>query len=315
MNEPATPSAYAPADVAEVYRRTFAARLDAYADWDDRDPDPARHHWTSVRHELTRERVLEGLRTPKPVSSYMEDAEGTTHVGAIDFDAADGWPLALRVAEVMATAGAFPMPERSRRGCHLWVVLTEPLPGSSVRLTLRWFVAQVSRAAASDPKVEILPKRLEQRGPTTVGSPLRMPMMAHPKTGERHPLCNAKGEPLGSSVTAALMLVRHTDSEMIAAIADKATIPACEAQVAHWMRRPAQEAGDVVALLVAAGVDRAAPGRSVRCPMHDDRVASLSIARDGERVFCKAPACEANNNERGLGADQLARALAAVHAA
>jgi hypothetical protein len=40
------------------------------------------------------------------------------------------------------------------------------------------------------------------------------------------------------------------------------------------------------------GVPNAVSGRTIRCPLHDDRRASLSIARDDSRVWCHSPTCE-----------------------
>jgi len=49
--------------------------------------------------------------------------------------------------------------------------------------------------------------------------------------------------------------------------------------------------GSVSAALIARGVQNARPGRTVRCPQHEDRAASLSILADDKRAICKA-ACE-----------------------
>lgn len=49
--------------------------------------------------------------------------------------------------------------------------------------------------------------------------------------------------------------------------------------------------GSVSAALIARGVMNARPGRTVRCPQHEDRAASLSILADDRRAICKA-ACE-----------------------
>jgi len=301
-----------PTDVAEIYRAMFAPRYDAYADWYV-DPDPNKSHWIAVRSELTPERVLEGLQTPHPVSAYMEDREGFTHVGAIDFDQETGWVLAVAVANELVAAGAFPMLERSRRGAHLWLPLDRAIAGPTVRLGLRTFVARAHPGAERDPKVEILPKHLEQRVATSVGSPLRMPMMAHPLTGRRFPLCTPNGTPLGGTISAVLVGVELTPADILVRAAASVKTPISEAHISNALRRPSQPGGDVISLLEANGAHRAAPGRTVRCPLHDDRAASLVISKDAERVWCKSPACPAWNDGRGLGADQLAKELGAMN--
>jgi hypothetical protein len=50
-----------------------------------------------------------------------------------------------------------------------------------------------------------------------------------------------------------------------------------------------RDKGSVTAALHEAfGMDTA-PGRNVKCPMHDDRAASLSVLKDDLRVICHAP--------------------------
>lgn len=299
--------------VAGLYVATFAARTDAYLDWYEASGcdhgATCECHWFAVREELTPERCLEALRHKKPISAYMEDAAGATHVGAIDFDRADGWEMGLKVAEKIHAAGGTPYLEHSRRGCHLWLVLDAQLPGGTVRLGLRAFVSMVNPFAAKDPKVELLPKKIEQRGPDTLGSPLRLPMMAHQRTGSRSPLCDWTGVPLGATITEVMLAVEFTPAAVLALAADEARLPISEVVIPDNLRRPAREGGNVVELLTAAGVVRAAPGRTVKCPVHGDQNASMSVSRDGERVWCKNPECPAYNGGRGLGADQLANLL------
>jgi hypothetical protein len=56
-------------------------------------------------------------------------------------------------------------------------------------------------------------------------------------------------------------------------------------------RRDNREWGSVSAALIAAYGVNAKPGRNARCPMHDDRQASLSVLRDDLRAICKSPEC------------------------
>jgi hypothetical protein len=53
------------------------------------------------------------------------------------------------------------------------------------------------------------------------------------------------------------------------------------------------------------GAVDARPNHSIRCPAHDDRVASLSILADDQRAVCKSPACPLNNSDRGRGTYEL----------
>src|SRR5207244_1149067 len=182
-------------------------------------------HWTAVRSALSLPRIIEGLGTPHPVSSYMENSDGSTHVAAIDFDREDGWEVGLAVARKIAAAGGWPMLEQSRRGCHLWLVLDAVVPGWAARAALRDWVGQTGPYLARDPKIELLPKKLEQRGPGSVGSPVRVPMMSHPGTGRRYPLCDAAGTALGKSISSILLGVETTPARLVQEVAAASQVP------------------------------------------------------------------------------------------
>ena len=293
-------------NVGEVYRAAWCPRTDAYADWSIQG-----EHWYAVREELTVPRILDGLRKVRPpVSAYMDDREGNTHVLAVDFDRDDGWDLGLRLARIIDADGGHAYVERSRRGCHVWAT-SEVLPGDTVRRALRYWLGRVDPAAARDPKCEIMPMAV-QRGPDTVGHSLRLPMMPHQRTGQRFPLCDSDGKPLGHTLGETMMAVWDTPAEVVRAAAKRGPLEPLAAPpmaLRYPLGRPKREAGDVVALLQAAGAARAAPGRTIRCVLHDDKQASMSISRDSERVWCHSPSCEAYNNGHGLGAEQLAKAL------
>ncbi len=72
-------------------------------------------------------------------------------------------------------------------------------------------------------------------------------------------------------------------------------------------RRDLVDTGSVSAALIAAYGVNARPGYSCRCPMHDDRHASLSVLGDDLRAKCHAGACPWSG--RGVIADDV---LAAV---
>jgi hypothetical protein len=51
----------------------------------------------------------------------------------------------------------------------------------------------------------------------------------------------------------------------------------------------------------------AVPGKTVRCPVHEDRHPSLSVLPDDRRVLCHAPGCLLNDGGRGADAWALAQ--------
>ena len=292
-------------NVGEVYRAAWCPRTDAYADWSVQGD-----HWYAVREELTVPRILDGLRKVRPpVSAYMDDREGNTHVLAVDFDREDGWDLGLRLARIIDADGGHAYVERSRRGCHVWAT-SEVLPGDTVRRALRYWLGRVDPEAARDPKCEIMPMAV-QRGPDTVGHSLRLPMMPHQRTGQRFPLCDSDGKPLGHTLGETMMAVWDTPAEVVRAAAAKGPLPPLgppPPSLRYPLGLPDREDVSASELLAAVwGVVNARPGHAVRCPKHDDRSPSLSIVRDDQRVFCKSPECEWYGDGRGIGSLQLRR--------
>ena len=298
-------SGWSLADVGEVYRAAWCPRTDAYADWSVQG-----EHWYAIREELTVARILDALRRVRPpVSAYMDDREGNTHVLAVDFDREDGWDLGLRLARVIAADGGYPYVERSRRGCHLWAT-SEILPGETVRRALRYWLGRVDREAARDPTVEVMPMAV-QRGPETVGHSLRLPLMPHQRTGERHPLCDPDGRPVGGTLGETMMAVLDTPGAVVRAAAEKGPPPRLGAPgpgLSYPLGVPDREQVSACELLASVwGIPNPRPGHAVRCPQHDDRNPSLSIARDDQRVFCKSPECEWYGEGRGIGSIQMLR--------
>lgn len=286
--------------VADYYVKNFAARSDDYVAWGDT--------WHRVGAPLTGAKIVEAFRTHAPISAYLQTPDNLTHVCAVDFDSDDGWELARRLRDVMDSHNAFAYIEPSRRGAHLWSVLDRQIPAKTVRRALRGFLGEA--LIAEGPKVELRPSHDEIK-PDGFGSPIRMPTSYHPKTGIRYPLCGPDDKPLGKYLADILMRIEWADSNAFREMAAKTPLKVRELDAsyfppkARWPEDLNESASDL--LMALWGVQRAAPGRSVRCPAHDDKMPSLSISHDDQRVFCKAPGCELNNDERGRGTHELRR--------
>lgn len=290
--------AYRPIDVAAVYVATFAGRDDVYSPWTG-------EQWIAVRKPLTPEVVLEAFRTRRPVAGYLLTAESTTHILAYDFDLEDGWELGRRVAKAMWRAGVPAYVERSRRGCHVWAVVDARIPGVVARRALRTFLADAG--VAENPKIELRPGQDRLSGPDGLGHALRLPTMPHGLTGVRHPLCMPDGKPVADSLSGMLLAITWAPASAVLDAAERYVPVVDPRAIPAAYRRPRKydDADDDVGPILASIGAPFRPGHAIRCPFHDDHNPSLSIAKDGRRVFCKSPSCEAHNNGRGLGANQL----------
>lgn len=294
---------YDQSSVATYYTHLFPARNDVYSRWTPKG-------WRPLREPLTPEVVIAGLTGEGPsVSGYMIAPPGVSHSVAIDFDRDDGMEQAFRMSKLMWPNDMPCYVESSRRGAHLWMTLDEVTPARVIRMALRGLL-QTLDLDAHDPKIELRP------GTDTVaddglGHALRLPLMPHPKTGKRGTLTGPTSIKVGKTLADVILNWETASASALYDWAERYKPPPLEPdQVPRAGRKPHEPwpedeslASDILRELW--GCERAAPGRSVKCPAHEDNLPSLSILRDDRRAICKAPHCVLNNNDRGRGTYEL----------
>lgn len=299
---------YDPSQVTSYYAALFAARTDVYSAWTSAG-------WRPVRSPLTSQIVLAGLQGTGPsISGYMIAPGSVSHVLAFDFDSDDGLDRAFATSHVMWDSGLYCYVESSRRGGHLWCILGAMMPAIAIRRAARALLA-ASGLSSEDPKIEIRP------GSDTVdarivdgrvvgdglGHALRLPLMPHPKTGFRGNFMLPTGLSLTQTSLADMLLsIEYAPTKTVVEWAERWR-PKYRVTSEYRMRREYPEDNDTVSHILAElwGVPNPRAGRSVRCPAHDDKVASLNIFPDDKRVMCMAPGCELNNDGHGRGTYEL----------
>lgn len=303
--------------ILDLYLGSFAARHDAYvknsrAHIDD-PLDPALAYAALGRGGFS-------------VSGYMArwvEVDDTrhclTHVGAIDFDMEDGFDQAKKVRATLAGLGIRSLLVSSRRGGHLWVTtvghdirndsVVGMVPASIIRRAL---TAALKLTGIEDPKAEVFPKK----SPSDWGvGALRMPLMRHPKTGVRYPAYDdddAEVTRIRDLVQAMADVQVGSPFTAFHALAGPEVSDVTYPSPSGPYRRPSTATGDapgVVQLLGERFGTQAIAGRSTRCPFHDDHHASLQVAADDERIWCKTPECEMYNDGKGMGSLELAKHL------
>lgn len=309
---------YNPVDVATVYVATFPARSDVYSVW-----VPDIKGWRPVREPLTPEIALAGItKTGPAISGFMIAPDSVTHSLAIDFDTDDGLAQGFAVARAMGLAGLPAYVETSRRGSHLWCILNRVVDAKVARRALRAFLA-TAMLDPEDVHIEIRPgsdtvdARWHEHVRDAVvgqglGHALRLPFMPHPKTGVSPTFHDATGKVMGPTLAQIILDIDWGEAAVIEEWS-KRWSPVTK-RIPKEYREPHkfgpdeyENASASQILLELWGADRAAPGRSVRCPAHEDKVASLSILRDDKRVICKSPSCVLNNGDHGRGTFELTR--------
>jgi hypothetical protein len=297
---------YDPVEVATFYVAMFPARDDVYSVW-----TPELQGWRPVREPLTPQIILAGLTKAGPaISGYMISPDSFTHSLAIDFDTPDGLEQGFAVAAAMGAAGLPAYVETSRRGSHLWLTLDGQVSAKVARRALRAFLA-TALADPEDVHIEIRPGS-DTIAPGGLGHALRLPFMPHPKTGVTPQFMDASGTVMGPTIAAALLDIKWGEASIITDWSKRwspvtTRISKAYADPKDFGPDEYENASASQILRELWGADRAVPGRSIRCPAHDDKVASLSILRDDRRVICKSPSCPLNNGDHGRGTFELTR--------
>lgn len=306
----------------DMFIGSFSARQDAYV---------YKSRWH--KHEpLTPQVAFDAFKDGASISGYMADANGMTHVGAIDFDL-EGEQEARDVRAFLDEQGIQSLLVESRRGAHLWVqtigdgkngsqpfgMVPAPIMRRALHAAVHLCMTTESLRAHDmdeselDQKVEVFPKK--SNADWGVGA-LRMPLFPHPKTGVRYPAHDPFDDAEVTNIIPLLNLMadlqRETPYNALYRLAGEDTAPVSYPR-GTGLERPAYAGtGDVpkVTDLLSThyGVG-AKPGHSVRCPFHDDKKASLSVSQDEERVWCKSPSCIAYNNGVGMGSIDMAEYL------
>lgn len=298
---------YQPEDIAAVYWGTFST-APRYAVWDD-----GQSHWLPQQGKPDVPAIVAALTGAGPsLSVFFLDDDAETHVLAIDVDAVDGWTTIERITAELLEAGIACYPERSRRGGHLWIILDRAVPAIVGRLAL---MAAVT-AAGYDPEdsaIELRPSK-DRRSSEFAGGSLRAPWMPHPDTGERFGLLDpTTGEPVHDKVGGALLAPLEDASSIALARLAERYVPPRAPTVVTAVRRPERPPeGSVSSVLAERFGVQVVPGRSVRCPFHQDAHPSMRIAADDRRAWCHSPACPAHENGRGITAWQAARLASAA---
>jgi hypothetical protein len=275
-----------------AYADLFSAHAEAYV------RDSRRH----VNDQITPELVVAAFTEKWSISGYTARLDGesmVTHIGAIDFDHADH----DEIEAVRGTLFDIHIPTllaETRRGAHLWVTTTVEGPADQMRRALEHAIRLTDANILA--KCEVFPKHSNSR---FGGGALRMPLMTHPKTGERYPVYDMRANRI-TKIKEIVEAVEYTKWGVLRQFSAEAPIEYPTGLGQYRRVIDHGDTGSAVEMLNTLGV-QATAGRGCRCPFHDDAHASLSVAQDDQRVWCKSPECVAHNGGRGVGTLALAR--------
>jgi hypothetical protein len=285
-------------DLLGLFIGTFAGRVDLYVE-----------NGAEVKREpLTPEVLRHAIAHRYAISAYLGQADGRTHVGAIDFDTANGLEQARQVQHLLDAHDIPSLVVGSRRGAHLWVSLFDYSDTTSMHRCLKAAVAlSAGQPAADDPKVEVFPKRGES---LAVGA-LRLPGMPHQRDQQVYPVyVGAESHPaptFDQLVDLQQLAMAAAISRLAGRLAPPREYPKALGDF-YGYSHAASRLGDAPkasAVLAEGWGLQVRPGGNTFCPFHDDKRRSLTVFKDDQRVFCGAPACALNNAGHGVGSIQL----------
>lgn len=293
----------------EVWVDQFAAHRTAYV-LDSRE---------TIHEPITPQLCEAYARDGHAISGYLAalgpNGGFVTSMGAIDIDTTIEDAVAIR--RTLTEHGVRTLMALSRRGAHLWVWSLGdgehqsqqylPVPASRMRRGLQAAVDLTIKDAEVRSHIEVFPKHSDSA--FGVGA-LRMPLFQHPKTGVVYPVVNEAGAETTDRLEAYRWTIpMDTPYNALYGLGGAKPTDVTYPTDLGRQRRPVPrvEGPGVTSLLHAMGQTKAQPGRSVRCPFHEDRHASLSVSTDDQRVWCKAPACPIHNGGRGIGSLALAK--------
>jgi group II intron reverse transcriptase/maturase len=198
----------------ERFLALFGGREDAHA----RQPHQkraGRPRFVPCAGPLTVEEVAAHLAGEETLAAYLLRKDGTVGTVVLDVDAVEDSPESREVAvnfarDLWRLCRSVGVPaaleDSGRRGRHLWVLFSAPVPAEKARRLARLLSA---RAGFPRPgvRVEILPRHTEWPGPE-LGDAVKLPFGVHPRTGRRCHLLDEDDQPI-TDPTAALAGV-HT---------------------------------------------------------------------------------------------------------
>jgi len=309
--------------IVDVYLATFAgglgddpAQVRPGAFGTVHPGEPGR--WMVVHRPPTTDEVRLAFTSPSGLSLPFLGPDNRGHVAAFDCDGPNAHEDADRLGRAAWSIGIPAWIDQSRSGAHVWISLDRRLRALVLRLGL-CAIAETAGfpahpqllGARPDPAIELRPEL------SGLGGMLRAPSTRSPKEGPdgtRTRMFDPRdGAELPRRLEELLTVVQQARAERFLEIVERwvppSDFPGLEVRTTRLAPFPADHGAPPAShtLQTKYQVERAVPGRSVRCPFHDDASPSLSIAPDDERVWCKAPGCIANRDGRGLGSWELDR--------
>lgn len=270
---------------ALVLAQRFVQRWDLYA----RQLDDGRY--VCVHELLTVGHLFAHLRGEITLGTYLLDEESRARFLVLDADDGQGWLRLRTLARGLSGERVPTYLERSRRGGHLWLFLSQAVVGCEARA-----FGQGLLDAHQTEGVELFPKQTRLAGGP--GSLFRMPFGVHRLTGRRYGFYTADGSPLAPTIREQIQALRVPETVPEASFdiyrsyvsSSRAANPIRSSERPRDALSERIKASVTVVEFVSQYVDlKPAPSGAVGlCPFHDDHHPSFGVNTEGNYWYCFA---------------------------
>jgi hypothetical protein len=166
-------------DLVESYASLFIYNWDHYA------LQCSDGSYRRIIRPLTLDVIAKHLAGQVTAATYVLDAESRCQFAVFDVDSPDGLDRLILLSLELARQDIPTILEASRRGGHLWVLLSEPTPARAVRAWLSSYADELG--------FELYPKQ-DALYPGGCGSLMRLPLGIHRLSGHWYPFIQPTAE-------------------------------------------------------------------------------------------------------------------------
>jgi hypothetical protein len=268
--------------LVEILTDIFIQRRDLYP----RQMDDG--SYLCIRKPLKTWHLTQHLQGELTLGTYVFDENSMARFVVFDADDEAEMERLVAMTRILRVHDVPGYLERSRRGGHLWLFLSQPVSGREARR-----FAKGLQIAYRLEGIEFFPKQSQLKsGP---GSLVRLPFGVHRKTGQRYDFVTVDDEPLAPTQLEQILLLgnpQRVPQTVFAAYQNLSSQPE-QKPVFQPTEVPegtlSQRIKNSISVLDFVGqfVELAPNGRGL-CPFHDDQHHSFSVNADNNYWNCFA---------------------------
>jgi len=248
--------------------------------------------YVCIKEPLTQRHIELHLRGHITLGTYMLMPENTSRLMVLDADQENGLLILKTLSSELEQKGIPTYLETSRRGAHLWFLLSQAYDGEKVR---NFGEGIIHYHQIED--VELFPKQnILQGGP---GSLVRLPFGIHKKSGRRYPFIYSDGSVLASTVREQIQILSNHQDVPESAFDEYASYGSKLQQSRSYKNAEILSDKDEVERIKNAvslidflsgfmELRPIASGAIGHCPFHEDQNPSFGVNQEGNYWHCFA---------------------------